>query len=163
MILLTPRSIRTKYRILSPRNTNSATNTCVPNEFEPGIGCVLLLGFIFAGLAVLCDEWLVPWLEVIQKRTGMSDDLAGMYMRLCVVRVQVLSLVSPQYFLRLCKGLILQRCVGSSVVWCFQPISTTTNPLPAGVTLVAFGSAAPELMISLASVCSGDENVRHKH
>ena len=50
----------------------------------------------------------MPWLEVIQKKTGMSDDLAG-------------------------------------------------------VTLVAFGSAAPELMISMVTVLSGDTDVSPTH
>ena len=32
---------------------------------------------LFVALAVLCDEWLVPHLEVVQKTMRMSDDLAG--------------------------------------------------------------------------------------
>ena len=71
-------------------------------------GCLAAMFILFVGLAELCDEWLVPWLEVIQKKTGMSDDLAG-------------------------------------------------------VTLVAFGSAAPELMISMVTVLSGDTDVSATH
>jgi|AntAceMinimDraft_5_1070358.scaffolds.fasta_scaffold94557_2 Ca2+/Na+ antiporter len=35
------------------------------------------IGILFVALAVLCDEWLVPHLEVVQKALRMSDDLAG--------------------------------------------------------------------------------------
>jgi len=76
----------------------------VGDQLGIAAGSITALFILFVGLAELCDEWLVPWLEVIQKKTGMSDDLAG-------------------------------------------------------VTLVAFGSAAPELMISMVTVLSGDTDV----
>jgi Ca2+/Na+ antiporter len=65
---------------------------------------LVIVLLIFVGLAVLCDDYLVPWLQKIQRVCGMSDDMAG-------------------------------------------------------VTLVAFGSAAPELVISTVSVLSNDNKV----
>ena len=72
-----------------------------PPSWPPDVVIVLL---IFVGLAVLCDDYLVPWLQKIQRVCGMSDDMAG-------------------------------------------------------VTLVAFGSAAPELVISMVSVLNDDNKI----
>ena len=65
---------------------------------------MVIVLLIFVGLAVLCDDYLVPWLQKIQRVCGMSDDMAG-------------------------------------------------------VTLVAFGSAAPELVISMVSVLNDDNKI----
>ena len=64
----------------------------------------MVIGILFVGIAVLCDDYLVPWLQKIQRICDMSDDVAG-------------------------------------------------------VTLVAFGSAAPELIISTVSVLSNDNKI----
>ena len=32
---------------------------------------------LFAGLAILCDEWLIPHLTGVKRALQMSDDLAG--------------------------------------------------------------------------------------
>mmetsp|Transcript_1324 Transcript_1324/g.2808 ORF Transcript_1324/g.2808 Transcript_1324/m.2808 type:complete len:441 (-) Transcript_1324:125-1447(-) len=66
--------------------------------------CSVGVGVTFVGLAVLCDEWLVPHLEGLQRALKISDDLAG-------------------------------------------------------VTILAFGSAAPEISISLISVFNGDTKI----
>mmetsp|Transcript_124 Transcript_124/g.148 ORF Transcript_124/g.148 Transcript_124/m.148 type:complete len:442 (+) Transcript_124:77-1402(+) len=58
----------------------------------------------FVGLAVLCDEWLVPHLITLQHKLRLSDDIAG-------------------------------------------------------CTLMAFGGAAPEIMISTVAVLGGDVDV----
>ena len=71
---------------------------------SPVFGCLLVISILFVGIAVLCDDYLVPWLQKIQRICGMSDDVAG-------------------------------------------------------VTLVAFGSAAPELIISTVSVLSNDTKI----
>jgi len=45
-----------------------------------GLGCIAyILGvmYTFAGLAVVCDEYFVPALEVLAERLDVSDDVAG--------------------------------------------------------------------------------------
>ena len=72
---------------------NNSAGELLPNAFDPivgrgsfscqqlsgGIFLLYLLGIIymFLALALVCDEFFVPCLEVIVEQLGMSDDVAG--------------------------------------------------------------------------------------
>lgn len=50
-----------------------------PEELANGAIVLHVIGvlYLFVALAVVCDEFFVPALEVITERTGVSDDVAG--------------------------------------------------------------------------------------
>ena len=48
------------------------------NGFGPGVILyIILLFYMFTGLAVICDEYFVPSLEVLAEKLDVSDDVAG--------------------------------------------------------------------------------------
>merc|ERR1740127_360814 len=50
-----------------------------PVDYEGAGVIIYVLGvfYMFAGIAIVCDEFFVPALEVLTEYTGVSDDVAG--------------------------------------------------------------------------------------
>ena len=61
------------------RLENYPPNLFTQEQRENGAIVLHFIGviYMFVGLAVICDEYFVPALEVITERVGVSDDVAG--------------------------------------------------------------------------------------
>ena len=60
--------------------TNSTLEECVTGEtVSAGMTILYIIGvlYMFLALAIVCDEYFVPILEIISDKLGLSDDVAG--------------------------------------------------------------------------------------
>merc|ERR1719397_1680936 len=56
-----------------------AEEVCYPEALDPGsmIGAIIGIMYVFIALAIVCDEFFVPALEVIAEKLKISPDVAG--------------------------------------------------------------------------------------
>ena len=77
--MLTAIMISIVQKELPPSNTTAnptRTRTPAPTR-TPTPNQVLLMAYMFVALAIVCDEYFVPTLEIICEKLNLSDDVAG--------------------------------------------------------------------------------------
>ena len=82
----------------------------VVNGFVPGVILyIILLSYMFTGLAVICDEYFVPSLEVLAEKLDVSDDVAG-------ATLMAAGGSAPELFTSIIGGFIARSDVGFSTI-----------------------------------------------